>query len=331
MPNTFDIETLIARDLDNDLNKEEQATLRTWLDADASNRRYYDELKKTWELTGTADVNFDTNIDRNWERFQQLTTSQALPEQPRTVMMRFRSAIRIAATLLVLAGAGTLYFLLQGSGEVTMTTGDKEKKEISLPDGSKVVMNQHSSLRYARNLTGSERAVYLEGEAYFDVAHQEARPFVVYANHTKTQVLGTSFDIRAYTAQPVIVAVLTGKVAVSQHTASHADKLILTPGRKGIFSDDKQTEEIAIADPNYMAWKENSFRFDNVQLRDVIRTLENYYNVQIVIEDSAVARLDYRGDFSNAPALEDVLNVIAAAAEVSWSKEQGHYLLTKKN
>ncbi|SFE28532.1 FecR family protein [Chitinophaga sp. CF118] len=333
MPNTFeDIETLIARELENTLSAEEQATLQAWLEADVTNRRYYDELRKTWELTATTNMDYIPDTNRNWEKFRQQIQSQPdITEMPVRTISPYRNVLRIAATLLLLAGAATMYFILREPQEIIITTAALEKKEVKLPDGSKVFMNQHSRLRYTSNLTGTERAVYLEGEAFFDVAHEQARPFVVYTNSTQTQVLGTSFDIKAYDAQPVEVAVLSGKVAVSRKTEDKsATRLVLTKGRKAIFKTDKQMEEIAIADPNFMAWKENVLRFSNVPLRDVISTLSSYYNVQIIIEDSAVANYDYKGDFFDAPKLEDVLDVIATAADLSWVKEQGQYKLRRK-
>jgi ferric-dicitrate binding protein FerR (iron transport regulator) len=324
MPNTFDIETLIVRAMENSLSKEEHASLQAWLEEDAANSRYYDEIRKTWDLTATADTDFVPDTARNWERFQRQI-------QPVKRISPYRNAFRIAATFLLLAGAGTAYFLLNPR-EIIVQTAAMEKKEVVLPDGSKVFMNQNSRLHYASNLAGAERAVYLEGEAFFDVAHEQARPFVVYANHTQTQVLGTTFDIKAYDSQPVEVAVLTGKVAVSRKTEEKsASRLVLTSGRKAIFKTDKQLEEIAISDPNLMAWKENVLRFNNIQIKDVISTLESYYNVKIVIEDSTVAHLDYRGDFFDNPKLENVLDVVASTAETTWSKEQGVYHLKKKN
>jgi ferric-dicitrate binding protein FerR (iron transport regulator) len=329
MPNTFDdIETLIARALENNLSTAEQATLQAWLEEDASNRRYYEELQKTWDLTATADTDFIPDTNRNWESFRQKIA--VTEETPVRRISPYRNAFRIAATLLLLGGAATLY-LLNSDKDITVSTVALEKKEVILPDGSKVFMNQNSQLRYAKNLSGAERAVYLEGEAFFDVAQQEARPFVVYANHTQTQVLGTTFDIKAYEAQPVEVAVLSGKVAVSRNTEDKsANRLILTTGRKAIFKTDKQMEEIAIADPNLMAWKENVLRFKNVTIGSTVKTLESYYNVKIVVEDSSVAALDYIGYFSNSPKLEDVLDAVVATAPLTWTKEDGQYKISKK-
>lgn len=330
MPNTFDdIETLIARALENNLSTAEQATLQAWLEEDASNRRYYEELQKTWELTATADTDYIPDTNRNWEQFRQKIS--VVEETPVRRISPYRNALRIAATLLLLAGAGTLY-VLNSSGDITVSTAAMERKEVILPDGSKVFMNQNSRLRYAKNLTGAERAVYLEGEAFFDVTAQQARPFVVYANHTQTQVLGTSFDIKAYKEQPVEVAVISGKVAVSRKTEDKsANRLVLTKGRKAIFKTDKQMEEIAIADPNFMAWKEQVLVFQNVTISNVINTLESYYNVKIVVEDSAIARLSFKGYFSNETNVENVLNVIVGGVpDLTWIKEQGEYKIQRK-
>lgn len=329
MPNTFDdIETLIARALENNLSAAEQATLQAWLEEDASNRRYYEELQKTWELTATADTDYTPDVNRNWDSFRQKIA--VAEETPVRSISPYRNVLRIAATVLLLGGAATLY-LLNRSQEITVSTAALEKKEVILPDGSKVFMNQNSSLRYAKNLTGAERAVYLEGEAFFDVAQQQARPFVVYANNTQTQVLGTTFDIKAYEAQPVEVAVLSGKVAVSRKTEEKsANRLILTKGRKVIFKADKQMEEIAIADPNLMAWKENVLQFRNASIGSAVSTLESYYNVKIVVEDPSVAALGFIGYFPDSPKLEDVLNVIAMSADLTWTKEGDEYKLKRK-
>jgi ferric-dicitrate binding protein FerR (iron transport regulator) len=332
MHNTFnDIETLIVRALENDLSTEEQATLQAWLKEDASNLRYYEELQKTWDLTATADTDFVPDINRNWESFKQKMEPPVIAETPVRSISPYRNAFRIAATLLLLGGAATLY-LLKDSKDITISTASMEKKEITLPDGSKVFMNQNSSLRYANNLTGAERAVYLEGEAFFDVAPQEARPFVVYTNNTQTQVLGTSFDIKAYEEQPVEVAVISGKVAVSRKTEDKsANRLVLTKGRKAIFKTDKQMEEIAIADPNFMAWKERVLVFEHIPIRNVINTLESYYNVKIILEDTAVAGLGFKGYFSNEPKLEDVLTVMLAdLPDYTWTKEQGQYKIQRR-
>lgn len=331
MPNTFDdIETLIARALENTLSTEEQDTLQNWLDADVSNRRYYEELRKTWELTGAADdADYEPDTNSNWEKFrQQMQPAAATVEETPVIRLSpYRNAIRIAATLLLLAGAATTYFLLQGPQEVIVTTAALEKKEVVLPDGSKIFMNQNSKLRYAKSLTGAERAVYLDGEAFFDVAHQEARPFVVYANNTQTQVLGTSFDIRAYAAQPVEVSVLSGKVAVSEKTENkEGRRIVLTKGRKAIFTTGQQTEETAIADLNFIAWKENALHFNNISLKNVITILESYYNVKIVLEDKTRANEDYNGHFTDSPSLEHVLDVITATyGNIRWVKDGSGY------
>lgn len=324
------IESLIIRSLDHSLEAEDQQQLQAWLEEDTDHRRYYETLQQTWDLTGTHDAAFEPDVDDNWSRFQQKL------EQPPMQVTRGnnrRNVLRVAAGIAILLGAATLYFVLNNQREITVLTAAREKKSVVLPDGSKVFMNRNSSLRYASNLTGPERAIYLEGEAYFDVAKQEARPFVVYANGTQTQVLGTTFDVKAYTARPVEISVLTGKVAVSKKTAASnigTEKLILTQGRKAIFKEDAPTEENAIRDPNLMAWKDNKLVFDHVALSEVFTTLESYYGVHIEARDSSLAEKTLMTVFPHAPALNVTLTVIATAMDAEWMEKDGVYIFSSK-
>jgi transmembrane sensor len=323
------IESLIIRSLDHSLETEEQQQLQAWLEEDADHRRYYETLQQTWELTGTHDPVFEPDVNDNWVRFQQKLEQPSMHVIPGG---NRRNALRVAAGVAILLGAATLYFLLNNQREITVLTAAKEKKSVVLPDGSRVFMNQNSSLRYASNLTGPERAVYLEGEAYFDVAKQQARPFVVYANGTQTQVLGTTFDVKAYTTKPVEISVLSGKVAVSKTVTNNlrAETLILTPGRKAIFKTDAPTEENAIKDPNLMAWKDNKLVFYNTPMREVLTTLENYYGVRIEIQDSSLIKKTYVGTFTNGPALNFLLTVMTGSMNAEWTEKDGGYIITGK-
>ena len=282
------MDSLIVRSLENCLLPEEQASLQAWLAEDETHLRYYETYRSTWTLTGQNNQDYHPDVTANWERFRQRILHDNTP-----ALSAFKRSpwLRIAASVIAIAGAALIWFTLTGPREVTEITGNMERKTITLPDGSKVYMNQHSRLHYARQLAGAERAVYLEGEAFFEVAPKVARPFVVYASHTQTQVLGTSFDVKAYETFPVEVSVVTGKVAVSRKTQSLTaeNKIVLTPGRKATFSADKQPEEQVIAEPNFIAWKEHRLIFENVRVSDAVKTLEAYYGVHILITDTTIA------------------------------------------
>ncbi len=312
------IETLIARDIDNSLSPEEKRILQSWLDEDTANQRYYDTLKSTWSLAANADADFIPATEKNWEIFQRHIT----PTAKRGFLYTYRNALRIAASVTVLAAAATTYFVFFYHPEITVLTAAREKKTVTLPDGSKVFLNQQSSLSYKSGFSGDERAVHLEGEAFFEVTQQSDKPFVVYASHTQTQVLGTSFDVKSYDPGQVEVTVVSGKVAFSDRQNAER-RLVLEQGNRGVLEAARTLKQMPIEDPNFMAWKENRLSFQDTRISDVIHTLETYYQVKIVLANPEMGRLRYNGTFDpeQLENLDAVLEVICPTVNLHWTKE----------
>lgn len=327
MSYTFDhIESLIARSLEGDLTPTEQKELQNWLEEDDSNRRYYYELQKTWELAGNADADITPDIEANWASFNK---KLQISSQPTGIVRSFRwHVLRAAAAILLLGGAATAWYVLSTPRQITIQTAANETNIIVLPDGTRAFINKNSSLRYASNFGNGERTIHLEGEAFFDVVKNEAHPFVVYTSTTRTQVLGTTFDIKAYSVQPVEVYVLTGKVAVSDQ-GRQAKEVVLTEGRKVTFGKDKQLAEDVIANHDFIAWKDNIMVFNDEPIRNVIRKVEALYGVKIVAEES-VADYTIKTRVTPDQPLDQVLDVIAASATASWEKEGDVYKLNRK-
>lgn len=326
MSYTFDhIETLIARSLEGHLDPAEQEELKSWLEEDDANRRYYQELLKTWELTGSADADIEPDIEVNWASFNRKMQTSS---QPAGVIRSYRYIIRAAAAVLLLGGAATAWFMLKGPNEITVQTAANETNIIVLPDGTKAFINKNSSLRYAGNFGKGERTIHLEGEAFFDVVKDEAHPFVVYTSRTRTQVLGTTFDVKAYAVQPIEVFVLSGKVAVSDQE-KQSKEIVLTEGRKVTLGKDEQLAEDAISNHDFIAWKDNIMVFNDEPIGDVIRKVEALYGVKVIAEES-VADYTIKTRITPDQPLEEVLDVIAASATASWEKEGNVYKLSRK-
>ncbi len=326
MSYTFDhIETLIARSLEGHLDPVEQEELKSWLEEDDANRRYYQELLKTWELTGSADADIEPDIEANWTSFSRKIQTDT---QPVSIIRNYRYIIRAAAAVLLLGGAATAWFMLKGPNEITVQTAANETNIIVLPDGTKAFINRNSSLRYAGNFGKGDRTIHLEGEAFFDVVKDEAHPFVVYTSRTRTQVLGTTFDVKAYAVQPVEVFVLSGKVAVSDQE-KQSKEVVLTEGRKVTLGQDEKLAEDAISNHDFIAWKDNIMVFNDEPIGDVIRKVAALYGAKIIAEEG-VADYTIKTRITPDQPLEQVLDVIAASATASWEKEGDVYKLSRK-
>jgi transmembrane sensor len=328
MPDMIEhIDTLIARSIENSITPAEQLLLNNWLQEDVANQQYFDALKSTWMLTSQSLPNYTPDTARNWERFQQhLATDTATSSHQ--LVPAYRHIFRIAAAIILLAGATLLYFLFFTQYDTTVMTAVGEKKQVTLPDGTLVFMNQGSSIQYTPDFAGTERSVRLQGEAFFEVAPNIEKPFVVTTSISKTVVLGTSFDVKAYDGQPVEIAVVSGKVACSAKKGQETP-LTLSTGYKAILQPGQNIHQIPIADINFMSWKENKLRFQDTPLSTVIGNLENYFNVNITVSTPGILTYKYTGSF-DAPRLEGTLNDICASANLTWIKEKDHYKISTK-
>jgi ferric-dicitrate binding protein FerR (iron transport regulator) len=319
MFNNDHIDTLIAREIEGEITTAERAQLEDWLQQDVANRQYYEALKDTWDLTadGYKEVP-EPDVEANWQRFTRTTLNAPAPL--RVVTKRNNWWRLSAAAVVIVAAAGLAFTLLNNQGTVTLTAA-LEKKEVILPDCSKVFLNRHSQVSYRRDFAKTDRTVTLEGEAFFDVKPDAARPFMVRAGASQTRVLGTSFLIKAYEHKTIQLNVVTGKVAFSGKGSGEAGALVLTAGHSAILQSGKEPKQVQEADPNFMAWKENRLAFTKVPLHKTLSAVEEYFNIRIIVTDTSLLNLDFSGTFEN-PGLDEVLDVISKAADVKVTEEE---------
>jgi len=169
----------------------------------------------------------------------------------------------------------------------TLSTPTGGQYNIVLADGTKVFLNAVSSIKYPTQFNGDQRIVELQGEAYFEVAKNKNKPFLVKSDNQTIEVLGTHFNVHAYTNESAIkTTLLEGSVAVS----SKNQKAILKPGQQSNVSESSSRIAIKEVDTEAaIAWKNGRFKFDNADLKSVMKQLERWYGIKV----------EYRGDVSD--------------------------------
>jgi ferric-dicitrate binding protein FerR (iron transport regulator) len=169
----------------------------------------------------------------------------------------------------------------------TLSTPTGGQYNIVLADGTKVYLNAVSSIKYPTQFNSDQRIVELEGEAYFEVAKNKNKPFIVKSGDQSIEVLGTHFNVHAYNNESVLkTTLLEGSVAVTYKN----QKSILKPGQQSNVSDKYNTIKIKEVDTEAtIAWKNGRFKFDNADLKTVMRQLERWYGVKV----------EYQGDVSD--------------------------------
>jgi hypothetical protein len=160
-----------------------------------------------------------------------------------------------------------------------------------LPDGTEVWLNSASSIRYPAGLTATERKVTMTGEAYFEIAHDKAKPFIVSVRGNSLQALGTKFNVNAYEPDASVrTSLLDGKLLIT----SKKDKKVLEPNNTALISP---TTEIKILPEDniskVIAWKNGEFEFDNEPIVSVARQIGRWYNMRVFIEGTPNTRVTY--------------------------------------
>jgi ferric-dicitrate binding protein FerR (iron transport regulator) len=173
----------------------------------------------------------------------------------------------------------------------TITTPRGGKYEVVLPDGSKVWLNTASSIKFPTAFTGERREVTITGEAYFEIAKNTEKPFIVQQADIAIKVLGTSFNVMAYDDETGMkVTLVEGAVRVAPLSGYGKEQGVkLSPGQQVILnlSNDGKHEFSLVKDVNVsetIAWKDNLFWFDNDNVQEVIKKLSRWYNIEITVD-----------------------------------------------
>lgn len=191
---------------------------------------------------------------------------------------------------------------------------------LSLSDGTKVWLNSDSRLRFPVQFIGGKREVFLCGEAYFEVAHDTARPFVVNTSLGEIRVLGTVFNVQDYeNEQQVVTTLVNGKVSYSAGTGRDC---LLSPGYQSI--DPRNGTALQVREVNleeYVGWKDGRYSFYNYTLEEIMRTVERNYDVQVSFQREDLRALRFTGDLQKYDEVGKFLRFIEMGGDVTFVVE----------
>lgn len=318
---------LIAKDLTGEISRTERSELLAWAKASEANQAFYEETKALWEASAEAETEtMEVDAQLAW---QQLEPKLDQSSGGRIVSIRPRFPWwRVAAAVLLLFG-GLLIWQWGGSvfspSTVEVITGTDERVEVTLPDASRVVLNEESVLRYPERF--AKRRVELEGEAFFSVARDPESPFAVEANGVVTRVLGTKFTVRAYRDEPAVnVQVQEGLVAV-QPGKERTKSINVSAGQGVVYQKDKRTlTPLPEADPNADAFVDQVLVFTDAPLRQVIADMSDYYGATLRLGKPGLGNCRVNIIFEGVE-LDEALEKLSFIANLTISRTDGTFLL----
>jgi ferric-dicitrate binding protein FerR (iron transport regulator) len=289
---------------------------------------------KQWKDLRIMSSNEEINVDRAWNNVHSRLIQNNLVEAESPVRIRFMRStfMKIAAVALVLVSLGAIGLYMNKAGYLSkqisvVAANDQKNVLVSLPDGSKVYLNRNSEFTYKSNFGKNGRDVKLTGEAFFEIAPDATKPFIIDAGKAKVRVVGTTFNVITNNNESAVeVFVKTGKVLVSDESGSQS--IQLDPGYVGVMNSIKSDKKVN-NDPNYISWKTNYLYYNGQQLSVVFNDLKRVYNMNIVADDPSILENPWNSPIDNV-SQETIIRVICNTFNLSSTKDGDVYHLTKK-
>jgi len=304
--------TLIEKILSGTATDLEKEYFNTWLSESEQNRAKYEELKLLFEKFDRTycKVQFDEDAAKTRIRLK-IKERQIHTRKTKTLWW-----YTAAASIILLIGLS--FFLNNGIGiksDSFVYSTNNNVKEIILSDGSHIWLNSNSNLQVPKVFSKKQRKVTLRGEAYFEIARDETKPFRILTGNTITEVLGTTFNINMDTLTgDVSVIVNSGRVAFCK-SDQQSEKSILNPNDMGQYLE--STNQIRLSsntNKNFISWKTGVLTFLDTPLEQVCKELSKLYKKNVNV-DAPISGVSLTGSFRNEK-LEDILKTIELTLNV---------------
>jgi len=301
------VEDLLDRYLRKKTTPEENNLIEQWLEENSNPNSEWEQMNRSekdkWLFNVFADV----------EKTVKVKPAKQVTMQPQRQL--WYKVATVAAALIIISGFYSAWTSLNeqkiSANSASISTVDHQEKQLTLPDGSKIWLNSGADLKISKAFNGKIREVYLSGEAYFDIAHNAGKPFIIHTGDVVTTVLGTAFNIKQdISTHTVEVTVARGKVSVARGTKMLG---ILTPNQQISFNTQNSKAVRSIVDSRMVAaWHQNEIHFDDIRLADAVLELEQRFNVQINFKNEKLEDCRFTGTALKGEKLDKILNVICA-------------------
>lgn len=195
---------------------------------------------------------------------------------------------------------------------LTVKTGSEETHRLTLPDGTIVWLNVKSRITYPTRFNGNDRRVNLKGEAYFNVRHDEAHPFIIRANGMSTKVLGTEFNVRCYDRADFHVTLISGMVEV----CTIGDTVRIHPSEDAHLNENGSFDVKHVNVKAFTCWREGIVYFDNATLREILEQMGEWYNLNIICSDKSILYHHFHYMYNRNAPIEEALKLLNSSSDI---------------
>ena len=308
------------------ISEDEIVEILNWIESSPGNQKSYTQLKNLWVITGLDHPD------------QVRIPTFSFPVAKPTPLSKniFRSVLKYAAVFILAFSLGSLSLYLRNKIESsklssiynTIIVPYGERSQIWLHDGTRVWLNSGTKLRYPVVFGRNTREVFIEGEAYFDVAKDTKHPFVVSAGQLKVLVLGTRFNICAYPDDNEFSATLD-EGSVNAVNTRNGKGVKLDSGEQVVLNRETNgLKKLSVQTELYTSWKENLLKFEDAPFDEVIKKMERWYDVKITVDHSINTKERYTMTIKTE-SLREMLQLVSRTTKMNYEIKENIVLLKK--
>lgn len=306
---------LLQKYIAGDATPEEKKEIVRWLEADKKNRKEFLALRKIYDFSIWQDSSSSVDTPKG-----QKSSRYAL----------IREITKVAAIFLL--AFVSVYLLLEEKNELpdvamqTVFVPAGQRAELTLTDGTQVWLNAKTTFTFPNHFTDKNRTVKLDGEGYFKVTRNTKKPFTVQTAQYDITVLGTEFNVMAYSGTPSFeTALIKGAVEVSSE--GDGQKISLKPHTRA-YRENGLLKKDSIENTDHFLWREGIISFDNEPVEKMIEKLQLYYDVTIQVKNKELFKNSYSGKFRIKDGVEHVLKVLQLNNKFLYDKNDDLNLIT---
>ncbi|MEN0052816.1 MAG: FecR domain-containing protein [Mucilaginibacter sp.] len=325
------ISFLLKKYTTNSINREDYDELMGYISRSGNDEELYELMEKEWDNLNEEGSFHDLDHANLYHKITSDPRFSLSTEPSEKSVFYFRRWMSVAAGIFMVFGV--VAFLLHRTKQMSQqqavvyyekTVPYGKKIQIGLSDGTQVWVNSGSKLRYPSSFTGSKRELYLEGEAYFDVAHDEKRPFIIHTGKVFTQVLGTAFNIKAYGSSKMSVTVARGKVSVGLQRKLLS---ILTPNQCLSYNQISGDAKKYKVNASRLRWMNGDLILDDTNLGEAAQVIERWYNVKITFNNPDVKTYHFTASFLKHENIDQVMNVLSELTRFRYERNGSEIII----
>ena len=318
------------------ISPKEETELLEWIDASDENRKEYMQQRKVWDMyllhrvPEEPAVSFGQILVRHNRKLTRNTTVNTSDSNTWVSQL-----LKFAAIFVIAFGLAWYVFDNREQTPLynTVEVPSGQRVKLTLPDGSLVWLNAQTKFTYPAVFDKRVRSVTLDGEGLFEIVHNEKHPFTVQTPKYEVKVLGTTFDVYAYSNSNSFETILIeGSVAVTDGLSGKVYQV--QPGCKLFFDDHTQQMRMVNVNPDeYTSWKDGIYIFNDITFAEMAKRLEHYYKTKIIITDSLLMNYHCTGKFRQYESITDIMDVVKSDApfKYSYNKDANELIIERKN